>query len=167
MTTRIRHPLGTFMAGRTGATLALIGACLALGAPTASARNEFKNGFEDELGRIVAHRIATLGQTVLIRPVIVREEVYVERPRPRVVPRPGVWQPRPRAHFRPRHHFRQHHRPWRTWRGHRGHLHRRGWGHRHASTRFTGIQTREGSRRDFRKRGHRARWRGHRDRYGN
>lgn len=168
MNTPIPLHLCKSTAARTGAACALVLACLVLGASTASARNEFKNGFEDELGRIVAHRVAMIGRAVLLSPVVVREQVYVERPRPRVVPRPRVWRPRPHARFRSRHSFPRHHRHWAPWRGHRGprHLHRHGCRHRHVSTRVTVVETGGGPRHLDREHEQRAGWRTRHDRYG-
>ena len=147
----IRLDLTKSRGAPTGAIVALVGSCLLLGASTSSARNEFKNGFEDELGRIVAHQVAAIGQAVLAPPLVVREEVRVERVRPRWAPRPRAW--RPHRHVHPP----RRHGPWRWKRPHR---HHRGCGARGISTRVTVIETRERPRHRHRRSWvERSRWR--------
>jgi len=148
----IRLDLSKSRAARTGAIAALVWSCLVVGASDASARNEFKNGFEDELGRIVAHRVAAIGQAVLAPPIVVREEIRVAPVRPRWTPQPRAW--RPRRHFHPPHRGHGH------WRWKRHHRHRRGCGARAVSSRVTVIETRERPRhRSRRDRVERSRWR--------
>jgi hypothetical protein len=141
-----------------GAAFALGFATLLLGASPADARNEFKNAFEDELGRIVAHHVAAVGHAV-IAPAVVHHEVYYGQPYYRAYHYDG-----PR-HFRP-HHPRHH--------GHRGHGHykhsrkhhdhHRGCGH----TEVTVVKKKvyRGDRHDdYARHDWRADRRGHRSRY--
>jgi hypothetical protein len=71
-----------------GSAFAIGLAALALGAAPASAGSEFKNGFEDELGRIVAHHVAAVGHAVLAAPLIVHHSRYHAPPRYRPLPPP-------------------------------------------------------------------------------
>jgi hypothetical protein len=127
---------------RSATSGAVLMASIVACASAASARNEFKNGFEDEWGRIVAHQVAAVGRALWLPPIVVREPLRIERPRPRVVAPPRVWRPRPRAH------------PRRSWNGPRAHRHRHCDRHR-ASRTYTVIETREIPRKDRRGRHYR------------
>ena len=110
-----------------GAAFALVAAALVFGAGPAEAKNEFKDAFEDGLGRIVAQQVAAVGPAVLLPPVAVRTERYYAPP----VPYPYEY----RRHYGPRH-YRKHHRHDYRKRdrhhyrhGHRHHHHARKHGH--------------------------------------
>lgn len=124
---------------RTKSRAALLGAAFALGLGTvlwgpapADARSEFKNGFEHELGRIVAHHIAAIGHAAIAPTVVVHQRVHYERPA--------------RTHYRRDRHHRYHDRHRRHrggdrhgYRG-RGYRHHRGGSHAYGHSRVTVIE---------------------------
>jgi hypothetical protein len=114
-------------------------AALVFGAAPAEAGSEFKNGFEDELGRIVAHHVAAVGHAVIAAPLIVHGGRYHAPPRYRPLPPPARYHghaPRGRAHGHYKHR--------------RGHDHYRGRRHAARPARVTVIKEYGG-----RDRGHR------------
>jgi len=117
-----RSRIGLFAA----AGLALF---VGLGASEAEARNDFANGFEDELGRIVAHSVANIGHAAVA--VHYRDHGYHGR---------RHWKHR--RHHRRAKHFNRHYRHKRAHhRGHRArkvviHNHYEGCGHRDHFDRF-------------------------------
>lgn len=138
-----------------GAALALALGTLVLGASPADARNDFRNGFEDEMGRIVAHHVAAVGHAILAGPVVIHKEVHIRHGRPyrhRVHRHP---------HARPHRHKIHRHRAHRRDCGHRGHV--RGRGHRHDHGRIAAIGKRV--HRESERRGGRGGGRGRRARY--
>ena len=105
----------------TGTGRAILAAtALAMGLGTiavanpASARDEFKNAFEFELGRIVAHEVASIGHAIIRPHVAVHREVYVPTP---------VHYP---VYLYDSHRRHDHRRSW-----NRGHRHHRKCGHKH------------------------------------
>ena len=117
-----------------GAAFALGLGTLLLGAAPADARNEFKNGFEDAFGRIVAHHVAAIGHAVIAPAVVFHEQAH--------------YAPPIRRHYRP--HYNGHHvykrRQGRHYRGH-GHRHHAGCGHGFAPIR---VSVRDGHHRSDR-----------------
>ena len=130
-TTR-HNPAPTGAAVRKGRT-ALVTTALALGigslvlANPAAARDEFKNAFEFELGRIVAHEVAAVGHAILTPHVALHREVYRA---------PGYYSYRsPHSHRHPHHrHYRKHShaRPYKHYRSCRHHYHRHDRHHRYS-----------------------------------
>ena len=96
---------------RSVASGAVLMTSIVVCASAASAGDAFKRGFENELGRIVAHQVASVGQALWFPTIVVREPLRIERPRPRVVAPPRYWRPRPHAH------------PRRSWKGPRARRH--------------------------------------------
>ena len=101
--------LSTGAATRKGRT-ALVTTALALGigslvlASAATARDEFKNAFEFELGRLVAHQVASVGHAILTPHVAMHREIYRA---------PGYYHSyhSPHSHRHPhRSHYRKHSR---------------------------------------------------------
>ncbi len=101
----------TKMRRRLAATAFAVAVGSLLATSDALAKNDFANGFEDQLGRIVAHQVAHLGHHVLIQTASLgRDHRYRRRA-------PVVDHVRPRRHaFRHhanpsrRHHYRRHYR---------------------------------------------------------
>jgi hypothetical protein len=92
----VRRGLGALAAA------ALVGGATLFGASPAHARNEFKNGFEDQLGRIAAVGAVNFGLSVLgggyypaVVPVPVAPVVYAPPVYYRPVYRPVYYAPRP------------------------------------------------------------------------
>ncbi|MEE2663703.1 MAG: hypothetical protein VX681_06265 [Myxococcota bacterium] len=133
-------PLATH--DRNASRTALFGAALALGfgtllgaATPADARDEFKNGFEHEFGRIVAHGVAALGHSVLAPAIGVHREIHHARPRHHARRDFRRWH-----HRRHRERYRHHHRHHRQYRHHRGQRHGQFCGHAHARAQRTAIR---------------------------
>ena len=104
-----------------GTALAVSLGTLLLAAEPAQARDEFKDGFEHELGRIVAHGVAAIGHAVLAPAVIVHRGVYHNR----------------RHHRSNPYYERRHHRPRGHYRHHRGHRHHASCGHAYGHARVS------------------------------
>jgi hypothetical protein len=84
-------------APRRSALAALaIGAALGLAASPARAGNEFKNGFEDQIGRLLAFEVFHAGHLILGAPVY--RSVTVVRPVPRPVYVARSWRHGHRHH---------------------------------------------------------------------
>lgn len=117
-------PIGP--ASRRGRT-ALVTTALALGigslalANPAAARDEFKNAFEFELGRIVAHQVASVGHAVLTPHVAMHREIY-RAPRYYYSHRsPRSYRHPHRSHYK-RHSHARHHKRYRScWHRHDRH----------------------------------------------
>jgi hypothetical protein len=87
-------------APRSSALAALL-ACAALGLAAAPARagNEFKNGFEDQIGRLLAFQVFQAGQVILGAPGYGYGYAWAVRPAPRPLYPPRHWH---HAHRHPR-----------------------------------------------------------------
>jgi hypothetical protein len=120
MFARVRNGVGV-----TGLALAL------LSASPAEAKDEFEDGFKDELGRIAAHEAVGVGRQVLAGFLLAGPQVAA--PAPYRAPvygygHSGDYGYDPRPYGRTVVHRHDHYyQPVRYDHGHRGH----GWGHRH------------------------------------
>lgn len=110
------------------AAAALVGGATLFGAAPAQARNEFKNGFEDQLGRIAAVGAVNVGLSVL------SGGYYPAYPAVVPVPVAPVVHYAPPVYYRPvypvyygpphavvvKHKHHRHHKHWRRGHGHHG-----------------------------------------------
>ena len=136
---------------RNPARVVLCTVAIALGLGTllgaakpADAGNEFSNGFEHELGRIVARSVAAIGYPILVPEIVVYRETHYDGRRDAG----DQWRRHARRYSWRRHHrwhhgrFRHHRRHHGRYRHHHGYSHGRSRGHAHPRAQRTAAQDR-------------------------